>query len=205
MKRMVAGLGFDGIIASLTYGSYTSSQAAMCALIERWMDTTHTFHLPFGEMIVTPLDFAAITGLSFSGEPVPFSGEACESTAARHTWLMDLFGVVASVKSGSSTLLWYTQLVDRVRSGYDAGCVSSEHLARCFLFYLLSAVIFSNASGTRFLKLLPVLKDLRSLSRYNWGTATFAYMYSGLDLACRGHSRICSCLFVLDVSVIFFF
>ena len=84
VKRMVAGLGFDGIIASLTYGSYTSSQAAMCALIERWMDTTHTFHLPFGEMIVTPLDFAAITGLSFSGEPILFSGEACESVVARY-------------------------------------------------------------------------------------------------------------------------
>ena len=126
MKQMVAGLGFDGIITLLTYGSYTSGQAAMYALIERWMDTTHTFHLPFGEMTITPLDFAAITGLSFSGEPVPFSGEACESAAARYTWLMDLFGVVASVKSGSSTLLRYTRLVDRARSGYDAGYFSSE-------------------------------------------------------------------------------
>ena len=105
---MVAGLDFDGIIASLTYSSYTSSQAAMCALIERWMDTTHTFHLPFGEMSVTPLDFAAITGLSFYGEPIPFSGEAYESAVARHTWLKDLFEVVASVKSGCSTLLRYT-------------------------------------------------------------------------------------------------
>ena len=57
--------GLDGIIASLTYGSYTSSQAAMCALIEWWMDTTYTFHIPFGKIIVTPLDFAAITCLSF--------------------------------------------------------------------------------------------------------------------------------------------
>ena len=40
---------------------------------------------------------------------------------------------------------------------------------------------------------------------YSRGTAAFAYMYSGLDLACRGRSRICSCLFVLDVSVIFVF
>ena len=201
---MVTGLGFDGIIASLTYGSYASSQAAMCALIERCMDTTHTFHLPFGKMTVTPLDFAAITGLSFSKEPVPFNGEACESVVARHTWLMGSFGVVASVKSGSSSLLRYTQLVDRARSGYDAGDVSAEQLARCFLFYLLSAVIFPNASGTGFLKLLPVLKDLRSLSRYSWGTVAFAYMYSGLNLACRGRSRIYSCLFVLDVSVIFY-
>ena len=82
--------------------------------------------LPFGEMTVTPLDFMAITGLTFSGEPVPFSGEACESAVARHTWLKDLFDVTASVKFGCSTLLRYTQLVDRARSGYDAGYVSSE-------------------------------------------------------------------------------
>ena len=59
---MVVGKGFDGIISTLTYGSYESSQAAMCALIERWMDTMHMFHLPIGEMTVTPLDFVAITG-----------------------------------------------------------------------------------------------------------------------------------------------
>ena len=98
----------------------------MCALIEYWMDTTHTFHLSFGEMTVTPLDFAAITNLSFSEEPVPFSGEACESAVARHTWLKDLFRVIVSLKSGCSTLLRYTQLIDRVRSGYDADYVSSE-------------------------------------------------------------------------------
>ena len=26
-------------------------------------------------------------------------------------------------------------------------------------------------------------------------------MYSGMDMACRGGSRLCSCLFVLDVNV----
>ena len=202
MKQMVTEKGFDDIIASLTYGLYASSQAAMCALIEQWMDTTHTFHLPFGELTITPLDFVAITGLSFSGEAVPFSGEACNSAVSRNAWLKDLLGVITSVKSGCSTLLRYTQLVDKVRLGYDSGCVSSEQLARCFLFYLLSAVIFPNASGTGYLRLLPVLRDLRSLSRYSWGTAAFAYMYSGLDFACRGHSQICSYLFVLDVSVI---
>ena len=73
---MVAGKGFDGIISTLTYGSYASSQATMCALVERWMDTMHTFHLPLGEMTITPLDFAAITRLSFYREPIPFSSEA---------------------------------------------------------------------------------------------------------------------------------
>ncbi|KAI8530045.1 hypothetical protein RHMOL_Rhmol11G0024000 [Rhododendron molle] len=44
----------------------------MTALAERWWDTTNTFHFRFGEMTVTPLDFAAITGLRVGGEPIPF-------------------------------------------------------------------------------------------------------------------------------------
>ena len=68
---MVAGKGFGGIIYALTYGSFALSQVAMSALIERWMGTTHSFHFPFGEMTITPLDFVAITRLSFFREPVP--------------------------------------------------------------------------------------------------------------------------------------
>ena len=70
-----------------------------------------------------------------------------------------------------------SQLVDKVRSRYDSDCVSLEQLARCFLFYLLSAIIFLNALGTGFLRLLPVLRDLRSLPKYSLGTTAFAFMY----------------------------
>ena len=82
---MVAGKGFDGIISTLTYCSYASIQAAMYALVERWMDTTHSFHLPFREMTITPLDFAAIIGLSFSWEPISLSNEVFSSVVARNT------------------------------------------------------------------------------------------------------------------------
>ena len=166
-----------------------------------WTQPTR-FIYPSERWLSLWLTFATITGLNISWRPVPFISEACSSMVTRNTWLKDLFRVVASVNSDCSTLLRYTQLVDKVRSGHDSGCVSLEQLARCFLLYLLSTVIFSNASGTSFLRLLPILRDLRSLPKYSWGTIAFAYMYSGLDLACRGRSRICSCLFVLDVSVI---
>ncbi|KDP33113.1 hypothetical protein JCGZ_13560 [Jatropha curcas] len=42
------------------------------ALMERWMDSTHTFHLSFNKMTITPIDFAAITGLSFGGRSMVF-------------------------------------------------------------------------------------------------------------------------------------
>lgn len=39
-------------------------------LAKRWWDTTNTFHLPFGEMTLTPLNFYAITGLSVGGKQI---------------------------------------------------------------------------------------------------------------------------------------
>ncbi|KDP20653.1 hypothetical protein JCGZ_03946 [Jatropha curcas] len=37
------------------------------ALMERWNDCTHTFIFGIGEMTLTPVDCAAITGLRFTG------------------------------------------------------------------------------------------------------------------------------------------
>ena len=63
------------------------------------MDTIHMFHLPFGEMTIIPLDFAAIIRLSFFGEPVPLSSEVYSSAVVRNVWLKDLFGVTAGCSS----------------------------------------------------------------------------------------------------------
>ena len=126
MKQMIAGKGFNCIISTLIYSSYASSQAAMCTLVERWIDTTHTFHLSFGEMTITPLDFAAITGLNFSREPVPFSSVVYSSVVVRNIWLKELFGVTFSIKFDYYSLIRYTHLVDKVKLEHDASRVSSE-------------------------------------------------------------------------------
>ena len=90
------------------------------------MNTAPSFHLPFGEMTITRLDFTAITGLSFSRESIPMSNKAYSSAVVRNIWLKDLFGATASVKSGCVSLVRYIQLVDKVRSAYNVGHVSSE-------------------------------------------------------------------------------
>lgn len=40
-----------------------SSHALIDYIVERWWDTAHTFHLPFGEMGFTPLDWMMLTGI----------------------------------------------------------------------------------------------------------------------------------------------
>ena len=69
VRDRVHGLGIDGIIDGLLEGSGTlrSCQEAMTALVERWSDCMHTFHFQFGEMTITSLNFAAITGFTFVG------------------------------------------------------------------------------------------------------------------------------------------
>ena len=42
-----------------------SDRMVIHALVECWWDSMNTFHLPFGEMTMTSLDFHVITGLRF--------------------------------------------------------------------------------------------------------------------------------------------
>ena len=58
-------VGFEPII-SLLPEMFASATLAQC-LIERWWDTTHTFHIAEWEMTMTPYDFYRMTSLSFKG------------------------------------------------------------------------------------------------------------------------------------------
>ena len=56
-------------------------------------------------MSVTPLDFAAIIGLSFYADHVPVSNESYVSTMVRNKWLKDFFGATVAVKSSCISLV----------------------------------------------------------------------------------------------------
>ncbi|KDP44303.1 hypothetical protein JCGZ_19170 [Jatropha curcas] len=60
-----------------------SLPSSIMVLMERWMATTDTFHLPFGKMTITSVDFAAITGLSFGGWSVVFNDRLLSLSQAR--------------------------------------------------------------------------------------------------------------------------
>ncbi|XP_042516270.1 uncharacterized protein LOC122090677 [Macadamia integrifolia] len=42
----------------------------MRGLIERWWPNTHSFHLPVGEITITPFCFYALTGIPFGSRPL---------------------------------------------------------------------------------------------------------------------------------------
>ncbi|KDP21742.1 hypothetical protein JCGZ_03278 [Jatropha curcas] len=70
MRARVVAAGFGDYTAGLRRTQPRFPPAMRYALMERWNDCTHTFIFRFGEMTLTPVDYAAITGLRFTG-PVP--------------------------------------------------------------------------------------------------------------------------------------
>ena len=45
-------------------------RSLLSSLVDRWRSETHTFHLPFGEMMVTLQDVAMLTGLPIAGAAI---------------------------------------------------------------------------------------------------------------------------------------
>lgn len=80
VRVLVEEAGFGPFIQLLM--TVRVDHAVLTTLTKRWWDTTNTFHFWFREMIVKPLDFAAITGLRVGGEPIPYDMGLMNDNAA---------------------------------------------------------------------------------------------------------------------------
>lgn len=87
-------VGFGEFIRTLS--PVRNDHAVLVALAERWKDTTNTFRLPPGEMMVTPTDFTAVTDLRVGGEPIPFDKGIHEDPVALEWFL----GRVPQIEEG---------------------------------------------------------------------------------------------------------
>ncbi|KDP43657.1 hypothetical protein JCGZ_25418 [Jatropha curcas] len=70
MRARVVAAGFGDYTVGLRHTQPHFPPAMRYALMGRWNDCTHAFISGFGEMTLTPVDYAAITGLRFTA-PVP--------------------------------------------------------------------------------------------------------------------------------------
>ncbi|KDP20519.1 hypothetical protein JCGZ_05082 [Jatropha curcas] len=66
MRARVVAAGFEDYAAGLHRTQPRFPPAMRYALMERWNDCTHTFVFGFGKVTLTPVDYAAITGLRFT-------------------------------------------------------------------------------------------------------------------------------------------
>ncbi|KAF6156659.1 hypothetical protein GIB67_017795 [Kingdonia uniflora] len=66
-------LKVTNLMSVFDYKIGNGDNQVILAMIERWWPTTHAFHLPCGELGITPRDFAVLTGIDIgTGEPMEF-------------------------------------------------------------------------------------------------------------------------------------
>ncbi|GMP58293.1 hypothetical protein CsSME_00022009 [Camellia sinensis var. sinensis] len=81
VRRIVDQAGFGAFCRGLS--RLTTCRPLLAALVERWWDTTDSFHLSAtGDMTMTPYDFSMLTGIGVGGDPIPFDTDMDEWTAA---------------------------------------------------------------------------------------------------------------------------
>ncbi|KAH9619098.1 hypothetical protein KSS87_014112 [Heliosperma pusillum] len=152
------------------------------ALVERWRQETHTFHLPFGEATVTLQDVAMLFGLRISGRPVTGSSEG--------GWLnlcVRLLGATPSIKAIKGSKLKLTWLHDNFQNVANINSQYQLHChVRAYLLYLFGALLFPDKSGsTVSLIYLPLLENLDQIDDISWGSGVLACLYRNLCKATK--------------------
>ncbi|KAL7213066.1 hypothetical protein ACSBR2_015718 [Camellia fascicularis] len=137
------------------------SRALLRALVERWWDTTNSFHLSSaGEMTMTPYDFSMITGLGVRGDPIPFDMDMGEWV---RTWIYLL---------GARPLLYrlamvrYNWFPEHFHESELETPEEVEQYVKGFLMFLLGATLSILTERPRDLASSLVLRLVWSWPRY---------------------------------------
>ncbi|KAL2923366.1 Serine/threonine-protein phosphatase 7 long form-like protein [Bienertia sinuspersici] len=187
----VRRVGFYGV-HRLAGGGILLDRSLITALVERWRQETHTFHLVVGEATITLQDVAVLLGLRVHGLPVigPPPREGW------HDLVEELLGVRPGfdekgkpyLEGSTLKLMWLRRHFSQVPEGADD--ITVQRHSRAYILALMGSILFSDKSGDAVsLYYLPLLRDWEIASTYSWGSATLAFLYRQLCRAC--HRRAC--------------
>ena len=161
------------------------------------MDTTHTFHLPFGEMTISPRDFAYLTSIPCDGRLIEFDASLYQPTL-QSEYIHRLLGFLPRVRAGT---IPYGDLRRHWDGRNPTDSQEVDQLIRSFLLYMFGCTLFADAACNVDLCLLPPLRDLNSVRQWDWGSPSLAALYRGLDRCCRGNSYVQGYGFLVEVSL----
>ncbi|KAI4996846.1 hypothetical protein ZWY2020_052188 [Hordeum vulgare] len=188
----IARLGLMPFVLQFKRDPPPVNHAALTALTDRWRPETHSFHLSCGEMTMTLEDMAMISGLPLNGDvrqrvgvligvepPPPLPGKP-DASKVKHLWLKEVRGAPCPA---------------------DANDIVVQQYARAYLWYILTKVVFTDASGNS--ALWMYLERLRNWDiQFSWGSEALAYLYRQLDQASmrtRESSSLCGFVWSLSV------
>lgn len=160
--------------------------------MERWSDTTHTFHLPCGEFTFDLVSFAVVTEVACAGDPMPFDTSLHQLSANRVAFIDRLLGMVPGMK-GTHTIKvdsicsFYT----RERVGAATTGLQIDQVVKAFLVYLLGTTLFVDTTSSIDLMFLMPLRDVDMISSFDLGSCALAYLYRSMDELVRGARRFC--------------
>ena len=179
-KAFILKAGFEPIIGLLPKKS--ASAALVQCLIERWWDTTYTFHVTERELTVTPYDFYRMTDLSFE-----------EAIISLHGVLGIQLGLDMLGRKYSTETICYFGLVSNYMFLPQRTTEECIRMARAFVLHFLGH-LFANGGQTVSLRWLILFQDFGEAHRANWGQACLAYLYSTLDTLSKA---LCDSLWAL--------
>ncbi|KDP30404.1 hypothetical protein JCGZ_18147 [Jatropha curcas] len=165
IRARVVAAGFGDYAAGLRRTQPHFSPAMRYALMERWNDCTHTFVFGFGEMTLTPVDYAAITSLRFTGPVAPLDARY-QTTTLGAQLVRSLFGVTTQTRytaqgcvsyevvyqfwaeSIRTRLAAWRELPVEARTAAPADSREErDQAARSFLFYTISSQLLCTSQN----------------------------------------------------------
>ncbi|XP_071723719.1 serine/threonine-protein phosphatase 7 long form homolog [Rutidosis leptorrhynchoides] len=176
-------MGF-GLVSTIGYMEY--DHHLLTALVERWRQETHSFHLCVGEATITLEDVEVLLGLRTDGLPVT-GRESYPSDDDMPGYLHGLLGFVP--ERDGRTAIRLSSIKDhliRHRRHVQISAEEALQRARCHVAILLAGCFFSDKSQNKIdLFLLQLLEDPKRCASLSWGSAVLAYTYRALCHSAR--------------------
>ena len=171
--------GFYGVARVFALQLYWS---LLSALVERWRQETHTFHLPMGGVTVTLQDVAVLLGRPIDGHAL-ISDCIPEPSTSWKDMVASIFGQAPedSRINGSRIQMSFFRGLTPGRS--DDGASAEEVLlhTRVYLVDLIGGILFTDHSGGYIHPMyLLFLRDLDHCGEYAWGAAVLDIFIQGV-------------------------
>jgi hypothetical protein len=115
-------------------------------MVDRWMPETHSFHLPYGEMMVALEDVAMILGLSIRGRPITGRVESalwCERVAAFIGREPSMKVVGMKGREARVCVTWLREEFHECPLGAHKDTVTLY--ARAWVWHMFATVLFPNS------------------------------------------------------------
>ena len=129
----------------------SAKKSLLCALAERWWDTTHTFHIVGVEMMITPYDVYRLIDLRIDGAIPTFNAFPTRLRPNQKYLGVDL----------GATSIDLPNLLYAFVEAPQTTVEEATYMAQAFLLYLIGTTLDCNTSQTVLVRWLHLLVDFQ--------------------------------------------